>query len=169
MVAAPVSTSSPPLWIFPPVHKLPQPQLSQYQPPSPSAQPVDAVPPLPSPQANFLSLPAPGLMPAPLIIQPTSVQPSSTVPLKEGFVDTEESTTFASWNPLKDIQPPRFQFCDSQTDAAKLGWAEMKIEEGRESRHLERRSWGNHQEPRRSNEGPCTRTRHDWEGHLNPR
>jgi hypothetical protein len=50
------------------------------------------------------------------------------VPLtKEGFVDTGGATTFASRNPLKDIQPPRFRICDSQTDAAKLGRAEMRL------------------------------------------
>jgi hypothetical protein len=124
VAAPPVFTSSPPLWIFPPVHDLPQPQVSQYQPPSPSAQPVEAAPPLPTPQAILLSLPAPG---PPLVVQPTSVQPSSTVPLKEGFVDTGGATTFASRNPLKDIQPPRFRFRDSQTDAAKLGRADKKL------------------------------------------
>ena len=123
----PGSTLSPPRWIFPPVHESPPPQLSQCRPPTLSPQPVDAASPLPSPQADFSSLPAPGLTPATSIVQRTSAKPSSTVPLKEGFIDTGGATTFATRNPLKDIQPPRFRLRESQSDAAKLGRAEKKL------------------------------------------
>ncbi|KIJ92384.1 hypothetical protein K443DRAFT_13644 [Laccaria amethystina LaAM-08-1] len=123
----PGSTLSPPRWIFPPVHESPQRQLSQFQPPSPSPQLVHATPPLPSPQADFSSLPAPGPTPPASIVQRTSAKPSSTVTLKEGFVDTGGATTFASRNPLKDIQAPRFRIRESQSDATKLGRAEKKL------------------------------------------
>jgi len=127
---------SAPLWNFPPVHDFYQPHLSQYQTPSPpSTQQVGAAPPLLSLQADFslgtlLLLPAPVPTPAALILHPlhTSANPLLMVPLKEGFVDTGGATTFASQNPLKDIQPPRFWIHESQTDVAKLGWAGKKLE-----------------------------------------
>ena len=134
--AAPPVSTSPPLWIFPPVDDLPQPQISQYRPPSPSPQPFEAATPLPSPQADFSPLPAPSPTLAPSIVHSTSAKPSSTHPLKEGFADTGGATTFASRNPLKDVQPPRFRFRDSQTDAAKLGRAEKKLKRDRKADSL---------------------------------
>jgi hypothetical protein len=43
--------------------------------------------------------------------------------LKPTFVDTGGATSFASRNPLKDIQPPRFRVRNSKSDAVKLGQA----------------------------------------------
>jgi isopropylmalate/homocitrate/citramalate synthase len=43
--------------------------------------------------------------------------------LNSTFVDTGGATSFASRNPLKDIQPPRIRVCGSKSDAVKLGQA----------------------------------------------
>ena len=64
--------------------------------------------------SNSPPLPPPG--------QPARSLPVHSV-LKSTFVDTGGATSFASQNPLKDIQLPRFRVCNSKSDAVKLGQA----------------------------------------------
>ena len=64
--------------------------------------------------SNSPPLPPPG--------QPARSLPVHSV-LKSTFVDTGGATSFASRNPLKNIQPPRFQVRNSKSDAVKLGQA----------------------------------------------
>ena len=65
---------------------------------------------------NTPPLPPPG--------QPSTCSTSDApFSLKPTFVDTGGATSFASRNPLKDVQPPRVRVRNSKSDAVKLGQA----------------------------------------------
>ena len=93
-------SSTQPLLTIASLQTPPLPSLSSSQPPLTIASPPNTPP-----------LPPPG--------QPvTRCMPPI---LKSTFVDTGGATSFASQNPLKDIQPPRVRVHNSKSDTIKLG------------------------------------------------
>lgn len=87
---------------------------------------------------NTLPMPPPGQPPRPSTVttRTPSISSLATTFPHRPFVDTGGATSFASRNPLKDVQPPRFRVRNSKSDAVKLGQAERIAARARNTEEL---------------------------------